>query len=295
MKQPVWSPDHKKITYATGSYGRATLWTINADGTGVHRLTRSKHFAMPASWAPGGNRLVAQGRFGLVILGANGKHRHSLVETVSATAQCPQWSSDGHRIVYFDYSSSLTGESSIFTVRPDGSRQRQVTDGSSFDYNAVWSPNGRRILFGRDTNNAGLLSSSQISLFTVRPNGTHVKELTDLGDGENAWKWGWSPDGREIVYTKTTDDGGSAHASIWVMRANGSHPIEVASDVPFDDNLVPSWSPDGKKIVFGTQNDAAIGVADADGSGWKRLNGPGARAADSPAWYSRAESCPVPR
>ncbi len=39
---PVWSPDGKQIAYVSDTYGKDNIFIMNADGTGMHRLTYSQ-------------------------------------------------------------------------------------------------------------------------------------------------------------------------------------------------------------------------------------------------------------
>jgi Tol biopolymer transport system component len=100
-------------------------------------------------------------------------------------------------------------------------------------------------------------------LFTVRPSGTGLRQITHVdGDAVNA---DWSPSGRRIVFTFGSETG----ARIATIRPDGSglrilpQPAGV-----FDDQ--PSYSPDGRRIYFErfteATNQVAIWSMKADGS-----------------------------
>ena len=105
----------------------------------------------------------------------------------------------------------------------------------------------------------------QSQLYTVRPNGHDLTQLTQGHDHSNG---DWSPDGRRIVFTWD-------NCSIGIMRADGSDEIKLP--VPPEDGAEEvdycegdaSFTPDGSRIVF-EHYDAAI---DQDGVWSMKLDG----------------------
>ena len=124
------------------------------------------------------------------------------------------------------------------------------------------------IAFGRMVKAAKGYNSE---IFTVRTDGTGLKQLTDDPWWEEAPSW--SPDGRRIAYSVwTEDDAGTS--DVWVMNADGSGKKNLTKGAPHGGR--PVWSPDGKQIAFGTAEDSGDGfiyLVNADGSGVKPLGG----------------------
>lgn len=107
-------------------------------------------------------------------------------------------------------------------------------------------------------------------IFTVRPNGTGLLQLTHVPRGHAASSPEWSPDGTRLLFTIDNE--------IWVMGADGSHQRRLTHD-PDRVSQNPSWSPDGTMIVFsrcsfpfGFQR-CSIDVMNADGTGLTKLLG----------------------
>jgi len=106
------------------------------------------------------------------------------------------------------------------------------------------------------------------NIYTMKPDGSDVRELTSLPPGSAAHFVGWSPTGRRLAFDMSPS-GGSAQ--LWLMHANGSGQRLLLDDPGYDD-LDPSFSPDGATIVFSRcQETCSIYRIAADGSGLTAL------------------------
>jgi serine/threonine-protein kinase len=124
---PVWTPDGRRIAFASGSIGATNLYWQRADGTGdAQRLTESTRDQLPGSWHPNGKVLAfteanPQTGYDIKILTVEGDEAQGWkpgTPTVflngTSDEQDPQFSPDGRWIAYF---SNQSGQPEVY-VRP---------------------------------------------------------------------------------------------------------------------------------------------------------------------------------
>jgi TolB protein len=131
---------------------------------------------------------------------------------------------------------------------------------------ASWSPDGKRIAYGRSRNAAGY----QCDLYVANAEGTHARPLR-----HDRWCYSdpaWSPDGRRLAFSRR-HPGVNGKTSIWTMNVGGTDLRQVTHGYL---DLNPAWSPDGTTIAF--VNDGphrveqyGIWLVDPDGSNERQL------------------------
>jgi Tol biopolymer transport system component len=101
------------------------------------------------------------------------------------------------------------------------------------------------------------------AICVIRTDGTERRRLTSrLPTTDPAW----SPDGREIAFTRNEDIGESTTFTaddVFVMDAGGSDQRQLTPDEEGKMSGQPAWSPNGREIAFvrGPSRASAIGVA----------------------------------
>ena len=159
------------------------------------------------------------------------------------------------------FSSDVDGDREIFTMRPDGSGTKKLTENGAADDAPSWSPDGSRIAF--TTNRDG-----QDEIYVMNADGSNQVNVSRNAAKDQAPTWG--PNGRKLAFHSDRTVAGSFE--IWTMGADGSSPVQLTDNSPFQ-NANPAWSPDGTHILFQSGRDlnAELYWMNPDGSNPTRL------------------------
>lgn len=90
------------------------------------------------------------------------------------------------------------------------------------------------------------LFSGSPQIYSVHPDGTGLRQLTDLPEGSGAWQPRVSADGRSIVFVVSTD---GENDQVWLMRSDGTHQRPLAQEPDWSQGG-PGFTPDGERIVY---------------------------------------------
>jgi Tol biopolymer transport system component len=133
-------------------------------------------------------------------------HLNQLTENAADTE--PSFSADGHTIAF-------VREGDVFAIRADGSGEKRLTSGAELDSRPLISPNGRIVLFQRQT-----AADAPRDLYTVSVNGGSAHPIAaSAGDEHEAC---FSPDGRTIAFVRTSAVGTGSNDDIYTVRPSGA-------------------------------------------------------------------------
>jgi TolB protein len=247
-------------TVGGGELGRNQVFTIRPDGTGRRRLTYRGESDSP-DWAPHGHRIVYRhwskdGHSSIWIMGEHGHHKHPLVPRPRrANDSDPAWAPGGQRIVFVRFSGVGDQDLIVYSLRSHKTRQLHVGHGFSAIPSApAWSPDGGTIAFTVLDKSDPNASEQWPDLFTVRPDGSHLAQLTRTPKWEEDSP-DWSPSGRLLAYGRAF--GGVCEEQIALIRSNGTERRRVRAGCSAGS---PAWAPNGRRMLIGAVYGERAGI-----------------------------------
>jgi TolB protein len=189
------------------------------------------------------------------------------------------WDPDGTRFVYSR--TNDLGEVDLFLRDADGSNRTRVTDTEKDEFQVAFAPTGNRIVYQKcgfrcdlfkknlatgvetqltDTARADELGAQwgvddlivfervprrgDIEIFTMHPDGSVVKKITDNRRRADVWA-SWSPDGTRLVYSRCGYEG---NCELFTMDPDGSGKDRITNTVASEYGA--KYSPNGRSFVF---------------------------------------------
>lgn len=177
---PAWSPDGTRIVFSSlrfatfGSWNNTEIVVMNADGSGIIRLTTNPATDTNPAWSPDGTKIAfVSSRFGnseILVMNADGSGAPTRLTNNAALDRNPSWSPDGTKIAF---ETNRDGNFEIYSINADGSGSpMRLTNDAVTDTEPSWGANGR-ILFTSNRSNGN-------RIFVMNADGSGV---TDLAQG----------------------------------------------------------------------------------------------------------------
>lgn len=144
--EPALSKDGK-LAFSSDRAGRPMIYTANADGSNVKRVTFAGVFNSSPSWSPDGKKIAFAGQtennFDIFVMNADGTGMIRLTSARKpngrmASNEDPSFSPDGRFVMY---TSNRTGKNQIYISTVDGTEERRVTNDSHNYFKPKWSNN----------------------------------------------------------------------------------------------------------------------------------------------------------
>lgn len=246
------------------------IYSVQPDGSGEKRLTNTPApaYNTEPSYSADGAKIAWNRNGDVWTMDADGTDKRRLTGGPAQDFD-PAFSPDGRAVAFARYTAE--DDRTDIYVKSLGGGLRQVTDDGDLERNLSFGPNGYRIAFTLNEDEAipgcnGCVYPSEVA--TVRADGTGRRVVTDTPGREGASNPDWSPDGRTLVFTHY-DDNDQEQARVETVRADGTGRRTVSSR----DASQPVFSPDGAKIAFRDVSTRDVWTINADGTGPANVTG----------------------
>lgn len=281
-----------RLAFVSNRDGHEEIYLVNADGSGLVRLTESTGRSKDPAWSPDASVLAftsdRDGDWDIYVMDIGEGQVTRLTDSPGSDVW-PVWSPDGRKLAFV---SDRDGQFEVYTMDVDGANQVRLThsEGGMSLFPAWSSGNEIAVATGK---------ADQISICLMGFDGSDVRCPVpgSRNTGEPRWspagkqivfQWGheydvhiyvietntnrlqqltrgslegfpvWSPDGNRIAYICLTN--------LCIMDSDGTDQVQMGQAMGIREP--PAWSPDSKKIAFASVSDGdeEIYVIDIDGS-----------------------------
>jgi TolB protein len=180
---PRFSPDGSKVAFSVERYGNTDIFVMNLKNRGVSRMTSDPSIDTSPAFSPDGSKMVFNSDRGgspqLYVMNPDGSDQHR-ISFGAGRYTTPVWSPRGD---YIAFTKQTGGSFHIGIMKPDGSDERILTT-SYLDEGPTWAPNGRVLMFFRETPGKGP------RLWTVEVTGRVLRPEPHQGAASDP---AWSP------------------------------------------------------------------------------------------------------
>jgi serine/threonine protein kinase/Tol biopolymer transport system component/Tfp pilus assembly protein PilF len=247
--QPAFSPDGQRIAFRS-ERNAGGIYVMNANGDSPVRVS---DFGYSPSWSPDGAQIFVgtekipqpstrPTKSQLWIIDVKSGQRQQISE---GDALQPTCSPHRKRIAYWSRGDRYGQREHIWTIPVTGGEPVAVTDGSSTDFNPVWSPDGKYLYFssnrGGSSNIWRVLIDEDTGVLTGAP-----EAVTSIGATSSVLYLSFSLTG-QLAYSAQTDIRNLRRISLDPTLGTVGKPVAVTEgSLQF---WFPDVSPDGEWLT----------------------------------------------
>jgi len=285
--EAYWSPDGRRLIFMTTRppYPCDQIFVMNADGSGQHLVSTGKgrttcpyfladnrHIVYSSTHLAGDRCPTEPDRsqgyvwgvfagFDIFLATDQGKIEKRLTDTPGYDAETTVNWKTGTLL----FTSLASGDLDLWTMRADGSGKTQITRTIGYDGGAVFSRDGKQIVWRAHypktaddmTRYKALLAENltapmKMELMVAGADGSNARAITNFGCASFAPAF--TPDGRKIIFSSNQHDCDSRHFELYMVNVDGSGLEQVTNSGGF--TAFPEFSPDGQTLVFCSDKDA---------------------------------------
>jgi dipeptidyl aminopeptidase/acylaminoacyl peptidase len=179
---PTWSPDSKQLAFASTRGGGWHIWTMNADGTGLRRLTEG----VDPAWSSNGQWIAYSWDESIWLVNRDGSNPQRMTVPDGRSVSAPAWSPFSHELVFSRLGQDGFPGELFVTGLAFWGQERQLTSGGFSNARPSWSPDSSDIVFQRRTPVGGW------QLLAIPAGGGATREIQPSGGGDLTPGWGSS-------------------------------------------------------------------------------------------------------
>jgi Tol biopolymer transport system component/DNA-binding winged helix-turn-helix (wHTH) protein len=248
-RTPAFSPDGQKLAFVRRrNEGMTDLFVLPLSRDGYSnrepiQVTSGHRWIGAPAWTPDGSEIIfssgpTEGRGWLWRLRFPGGGTPELLSSLGEASSEPAISTRQARFVYTHATwRTTTWRVDLHSKGANGTPlATRLLSSTRADYNAQYSPDGRRIAFHS-------MRSGWSEIWVSDSDGSNARQLTFLR-APMTGSPRWAPDGNRIVF----DSNAEGQFELYTIRAEGGKPRRLTTNPATDG--VGSWSHDGKWIYF---------------------------------------------
>lgn len=285
--EAYWSPDGKRLIFQTTRppYECDQMFLMNADGSDQHLvstgkgrttcgyfLADNKHIVYGSTHGEGDACPVPPDRskgyvwgvfkgYDIFLATDTGKIVKRLTDMSGYDAEATINWKKGNIV----YTSLASGDLDLWSMKPDGSRKKQLTQTVGYDGGAVFSRDGRKMVWRANYPKTpedmakyksllaeNLTAPMKMELVVADADGRNAKPITNFGCASFAPTF--TPDGKKILFASNKHECDGRKFELFLINVDGTGLEQVTNFGGF--TSFPEFSPDGKTLVFCSDRDA---------------------------------------
>ncbi len=285
--EAYWSPDGRQLIFQSTRGGQSCdqQYIMNADGSGIRLVSTGKGVTTCGYFLPDGKHIVYASThqagdscppradrskgyvwdvfpgYDIFLAKTDGTIVKKLTDAPGYDAEATvNWKT--RRIVY---TSLASGDLELWTMNLDGSGKKQLTKTIGYDGGAVFSRDGKHVVWRANHPTDGeplrkyqqllqenLTAPMKMELFIAGADGSNPRQLTNFGCASFAPTF--TPDGKRILFSSNQHACDSRKFELFMINTDGTGLEQVTHFGGF--TSFPEFSPDGKRLAFVSDRDA---------------------------------------
>jgi TolB protein len=285
--EAYWAPDGRRLIFQTtrAPYQCDQIFIMNADGSDQHLVSTGKGRTTCAYFLADNHHIIyASTHAAGDACPTPPDHSHGYVwgvfpgydiylatdtgQILKRMTDTPGYDAEGTvnwktgKIVY---TSLASGDLDLWTMNIDGSDKRQITTKTGYDGGAVFSRDGKKLVWRanypktpeaideyKSLLSRNLTAPMKMEIVVADGDGSHPRTITDFGCASFAPTF--TPDGSKILFASNKHACDTRKFELYMMNLDGSGLEQVTDFGGF--TSFPEFSPDGKTLAFCSDRDA---------------------------------------